>query len=93
MLLSRAAGYASHFSDIEQDKKSGILYTQRALAEITEMIRVSHLVHQGMVNFQPMSQVGQNFALHHEIASSNKIVLLSGDYLLGCSCNELAGLR
>lgn len=95
LLLAKAAGRSAdlRFDEEELDEKSGVLLTQRALAEITEMIRASHLVHQGMVNLQPMSDVGQNFSIHHEIASSNKIVLLSGDYLLGCSCNALAGLR
>lgn len=95
LLLAKAAGRGANFrfDEEELDEKSGVLFTQRALAEITEMIRASHLVHQGMVNLQPMSEVGQNYAIHHEIASSNKIVLLSGDYLLGCSCNALAGLR
>lgn len=95
LLLAKAAGRNAdlRFDQEELDEKSGVLFTQRALAEITEMIRASHLVHQGMVNLQPMSEVGQNFAIHHEIASSNKIVLLSGDYLLGSSCHALAGLR
>lgn len=95
LLLAKSAGLSPHikYSPEEIDPKSGVLYTQRAWAEITETIRASHLVHQGMVNMQPMSEVGQNFAMHGDLASGNKIVLLSGDYLLGSSCYALAELR
>lgn len=95
LLLSKSTGLSSNvkYAPEEIDSSSGVLYTQRALAEITEMIRASHLVHQGMVNMQPMSEVGQNFAIHGEVSSGNKIVLLSGDYLLGSSCYALAKLR
>lgn len=95
LLLAKSAGLSPNikYGQEEIDPNSGVLFTQRALAEITEMIRASHLVHQGMVNMQPMSEVGQNFAIHNEVASGNKIVLLSGDYLLGSSCYALAGLR
>lgn len=95
LLLAKAAGRSADLRfDIEElDGKSDVLFSQRAVAEITEMFRTSHLVHQGMVNMQPMSEAAQNFAMDEQIANGNKIVLLSGDYLLGCSCNALAGLR
>lgn len=63
------------------------MYNQRALAEITEMIRKSIIVHQALLNFS------------HELDDAesmnygNKIALLSGDYLLCKSYLELAGLK
>lgn len=93
LLLSKAAGYASTIPEMEQDQSVGILHSQRALAEVTEMIRISHLVHQGLVNLQPLTQAGQDMALHGDMTFGNKIALLSGDYLLGNSCAELAALR
>lgn len=93
LLVSKAAGHAAHIPDLEQDKSAGVLHSQRALAEVTEMIRISHLVHQGLVNLQPLSQAGHNLALQSDMTFGNKIALLSGDYLLGNSCAELAGLR
>lgn len=45
LLVSKAAGHSPSISDMEQDKSAGVLHTQRGLAEITEMIRISHLVH------------------------------------------------
>ena len=66
-------------------------YSQRALAEVTEMIRTSHLVHKGLVNIQP--GVYPEAAEMNDMTFGNKIALLSGDYLLGNSCAELAALR
>lgn len=93
LLVSKTAGHAPHIPDMEQDKSAGVLHSQRALAEVTEMIRISHLVHQGLVNLQPLTQAGHDLSLHSDMTFGNKIALLSGDYLLGNSCAELAGLR
>lgn len=48
LLVSKAAGQCESVSDLEQDKAAGVLHSQRALAEVTEMIRTSHLVHKGI---------------------------------------------
>lgn len=93
LLISKAAGHAPSIPDMEQDKSAGVLHSQRALAEVTEMIRISHLVHQGLVNLQPLTKAGKDLSLHGDMTFGNKIALLSGDYLLGNSCAELAGLR
>lgn len=93
LLISKAAGHDASIPDLEQDKSAGVLNSQRALAEVTEMIRISHLVHQGLVNLQPLTQAGSDLSLHGDMTFGNKIALLSGDYLLGNSCAELAGLR
>lgn len=93
LLISKAAGQAPNIPEMEQDKSAGVLHSQRALAEVCEMIRISHLVHQGLVNLQPLTQAGQDVSLHGDMTFGNKIALLSGDYLLGNSCAELAGLR
>lgn len=93
LLVSKTAGHSPDIPDMEQDKSAGVLHSQRALAEVTEMIRISHLVHQGLVNLQPLTQAGHDLSLHSDMTFGNKIALLSGDYLLGNSCAELAGLR
>lgn len=51
LLVSKAAGQCKSVSDLEQDKAAGVLHSQRALAEVTEMIRTSHLVHKGLYYF------------------------------------------
>lgn len=91
LLISKAAGHSPNIPDMEQDKSAGVLHSQRALAEITEMIRTSHVVHRGLVNLQPnQSEYDSDF---NDMMFGNKIALLSGDYLLSNSCAELASLR
>ena len=93
LLISKAAGHSSDIPDMEQDKSAGVLHSQRALAEITEMIRTSHLIHQGMVNLQTLTKSGNELAADSELIFGNKIALLGGDYLLGNACLQLANLR
>lgn len=90
LLISKAAGHRN-VDDMEEDKAAGVLYSQRALAEVTEMIRTSHLVHKGLVNIYPghFQEPGEL----NDMTFGNKIALLSGDYLLSTSCAELAALR
>lgn len=105
LLVSKAAGQAPNIPETEQDENAGVLRSQRVLAEVCEMIRISHLVHQGLVHLQPLTQAGQDgdMTFHPQpltqaeqdgdMTFGNKIALLSGDYLLGKSCAKLAGLR
>ncbi|XP_043276617.1 all trans-polyprenyl-diphosphate synthase PDSS2 [Venturia canescens] len=90
LLISKAAGHL-HVDDMEEDKAAGVLHSQRALAEVTEMIRTSHLVHKGLVNIQP--GVYPEASELNDMTFGNKIALLSGDYLLSNSSAELANLR
>lgn len=66
---------------------TGILHSQRALAEVTEMIRTSNKLHKALLNYDmSLESIGSmNFG--------NKIALLSGDYLLSTSFHELACLK
>lgn len=90
LLVSKAAGHSPEIPDMEQDKAAGVLHSQRALAEVTEMIRTSHLVHKGLVNMNARQAVAGE---PNDMMFGNKIALLSGDYLLANSCSELASLR
>ncbi|KAJ4438839.1 hypothetical protein ANN_14792 [Periplaneta americana] len=90
LLISKAAGQLN-VEEMEEDKAAGVLHSQRALAEVTEMIRTSHLVHKAMVNI--CSGMYPEAATLNDMAFGNKIALLSGDYLLANSCVELASLR
>ncbi|XP_013177674.1 PREDICTED: decaprenyl-diphosphate synthase subunit 2 [Papilio xuthus] len=96
LLVSKAAGHSPEIPDMEQDKAAGVLHSQRALAEVTEMIRTSHLVHKGLVNMNA-PQVGPGGpggpGDPDDMMFGNKIALLGGDYLLANSCSELANLR
>ncbi|XP_037812017.1 decaprenyl-diphosphate synthase subunit 2 [Lucilia sericata] len=93
LLISKAAGHAPTVPDMEQDKSAGVLHSQRGLVEVTEMIRIAHLVHTSLVNLQRSSQAGQDANTYDDMTFGNKIGLLIGDYLLGHSSAELAGLR
>ncbi|CAD7083170.1 unnamed protein product [Hermetia illucens] len=93
LLISKAAGHAPTIPDMEQDKSAGVLHSQRALAEVTEMIRISHLVHRSLVNLQRGTEAERDTSTYGDMTFGNKIGLLSGDYLLGHSCAELAALR
>ncbi|CAK1604542.1 unnamed protein product [Parnassius mnemosyne] len=90
LLVSKAAGHSPEIPDMEQDKAAGVLHSQRALAEVTEMIRTSHLVHKGLVNMNA-PKIGPGDP--DDMMFGNKIALLGGDYLLANSCSELANLR
>lgn len=46
LLVSKAVGHSPNIPEEDQDTSAGVLHTQRALAEITEMIRISFLIHQ-----------------------------------------------
>lgn len=70
---------------------NGLLFSQRALAEVTEMIRTSHLVHKGLMNIEPSSNLEPSELSDMNVG--NKIALLSGDYLLANSSLELANLH
>ncbi|KAI5715911.1 hypothetical protein M8J77_024448 [Diaphorina citri] len=90
LLISKAAGHLN-VDEMEEDKAAGVLHSQRALAEVTEMIRTSHLVHKGIVNITP--GLYSEPVVLNDMTFGNKIALLSGDYLLSNSCSELAALR
>lgn len=88
LLMSRAAGFSAIVSEEDQDKSCGVLHKQRALAEVTEMIRIAHIVHNSLVNLQSSSSDEKE-----DLNFGNKIGLLTGDYLLGHSSVELSKLR
>ncbi|XP_052872955.1 all trans-polyprenyl-diphosphate synthase PDSS2-like [Anopheles cruzii] len=93
LLVSKAAGHTGNIPNMEQDKSAGVLHSQRALAEVTEMMRTSHLVHQGMLNLQSFNNAGNDLSGDSDMIFGNKIALLGGDYLLANACQQIATLR
>lgn len=65
----------------------GILHSQRVLAEITEMIRTSNIIHKSIL------QMDLDDPNYKDLNFGNKLSLLTGDYLLSTSFGELAGLK
>lgn len=72
----------------KNDEKS-----QRSLAEITEMIKISRLFHQGLISLSPRDKGEEDLPARKNIISWNKVALLSGDFLLSKSFDELSKLR
>ncbi|CAH2244831.1 jg23042 [Pararge aegeria aegeria] len=87
LLVSKAAGSEGHMKDLHD---SGVLHSQRALAEIVEMKRTGHLIHKTMANLQEKEKYGDKF---NDLLYGNKIVMLTGDYLLATCLQHLGGLR
>ena len=63
------------------------------VAEVTEMIRMAHLIHQKLINLQTLKQFGNELESDSELITNNKIGLLVGDFLLGNAMLQLAKLR
>ncbi|KAL0868883.1 hypothetical protein ABMA27_007223 [Loxostege sticticalis] len=89
LLVSKAAGFNPQ--DFTRDQyDSGVLHSQRAVAEIVEMKRTGHMIHKTMVNLQEKEKHGDKYK---DLLYGNKIVLLTGDYLLATCLKNLGGLR
>lgn len=67
-----------------------IYNSQRALAEITEMIYTACLIHKGVVNMSDFDRVDE---VLEGMSSGNKMATLTGDFLLANACTELARLE
>lgn len=96
LLVSKAAGqlnthHCGGGSSPDDDDNSGVLRSQRVLAEVVEMIRNSHLMHNGLVNINP-GLFPEPLALG-DMVFGNKIALLSGDYLLANSFTRISALN
>ncbi|KAI4465124.1 geranylgeranyl pyrophosphate synthase [Holotrichia oblita] len=68
-------------------KFAGVLHSQRIVGEVTEMIRTSNSLHKGLITIND----NNNDVLSMKIG--NKVALLSGDYLLSSSYEQLARIR
>ena len=72
----------------------GILPSQRALAEVTEMIHSALLLHVEVVSKGEEEEVEEEEKQQFlsDLAFGNKLVILGGDMLLARACRELAQL-
>ncbi|CAH2044776.1 unnamed protein product, partial [Iphiclides podalirius] len=88
LLVSKAAGFGP--DQLVEQHSSGVLNAQRALAEIVEMKRTGHIIHKAMANLRDRRASGGQY---EDLLCGNKIVLLSGDYLLAKCLKHLGDLR
>ncbi|XP_019867199.1 all trans-polyprenyl-diphosphate synthase PDSS2 isoform X2 [Aethina tumida] len=71
---------------VRRDISEGILPQQRTLAEVTEMVKTSNILHNTVQNYDRSD-------LNNEANYGNKLALLSGDYLLSTSFKLLAEMK
>ncbi|KAK9313759.1 isoprenoid synthase domain-containing protein [Lipomyces starkeyi] len=71
------------------EKETGILPSQRRLAEITEMIHAASLLHDDVIDDAEL----RRGSLSGNSAFGNKMAILAGDFLLGRASVALARLR
>lgn len=93
LLISKISVNIHQVQSIDQYKDTDVLQTQRILAEVTEIIRTSDIIHQAMVNLQNVPDAGNSLPAESDIMFGNKIALLGGDFLLVKAFSELANLR
>ncbi len=91
LLLSKSYNYPKHILeniDCETNRMSIIGKHQRKLAEITDMIHVSQLLHRGVIDSQLIDS-----KLNKDLNLGNSISVLIGDFLLANASRGLALIR
>ncbi|XP_047993918.1 all trans-polyprenyl-diphosphate synthase PDSS2-like [Leguminivora glycinivorella] len=86
LLVSKAAGFDE--KDFTNQHDSGILHSQRALAEMLDMQCTGLRIHQTIMNSHKKEKSGDKQQQHEE----NKVVLLSGDILLAKALQNYANI-
>ena len=97
LLVSKAYSYPKHILenfDSETNRLAAIKKCQRKLAEITDMIHVSQVLHRGVVQINRASnQEISETELNKDLHLGNTISILIGDFLLAQSSRGLALIR
>ncbi|XP_066147657.1 all trans-polyprenyl-diphosphate synthase PDSS2-like [Euwallacea fornicatus] len=88
LLISKAGEIGKGFTDVDKDITAGILHTQRVLAEISEMIRTSNILHNSVLNIYT-----KDLREYSDLNFGNMLSLLAGDYLLSSSFREMSILK
>lgn len=95
LLVSKAANLLNR--TLPDTDQFGVLPSQRALVEITELINGAHLIHSEVVDLSRTDTGQWNEAERTcdlgDLTFGNKMVILGGDMLLARACKELAQLH
>ncbi|XP_077300289.1 all trans-polyprenyl-diphosphate synthase PDSS2-like [Arctopsyche grandis] len=83
-LVSKAAGYKGSSDQLET-----VVQNQQVLAEVSELIKIGHLVHTGILNHTEKVLKDKL----SEVVNGNKIALLTGDLLLVKANGMLSNIR
>jgi geranylgeranyl pyrophosphate synthase len=98
LLVSKAYSYPKHIIDnydSETNRLQLLTNCQRKLAEITDMVHVSQVLHRGVVDLSISSSAddGIDAKLREDLHLGNTISVLIGDFLLAQSSRGLALIR
>lgn len=88
LLVSKASGLDESSRFLTSEITDGIHQTQRCLAEITEMINMASIVHNGILDVKSVE-----VKLQKDMDYGNKLAVLCGDFLLANACKHLAKLE
>jgi len=95
LLLSKSYNYPKHILDnfdSETNRSALISKNQRKLAEVTDMVHVSQVLHRGIVDL-PTNSEPIDSKLNEDLHLGNTISVLVGDFLLANASRGLAILR
>jgi len=98
LLMSKALNSSCTTQFLEAndyETNTGVLISQRKLAEIVEMISAAYSIHKSVLNL-PYELPNETEDIKEDLQQleyGNKIAILGGDYLLANACVSLANLR
>lgn len=96
LLVSKLAGYpiTNLWNEEDFDQETGILKSQRSLAEYIEFMASGNEFHRdGVLNMHHLNKAGINLDNDSPLIFGNKMAILAGDMLLGYSSLQIAKLR
>ncbi|KAL7052050.1 hypothetical protein ACKWTF_004739 [Chironomus riparius] len=96
LLVSKLAGYpiTNLWKEDDFDRETGILKSQRNLAEYIEFMASGNEFHRdGVLNMHHLNKAGINLDNDSPLIFGNKMAILAGDMLLGYSSLQIAKLR
>jgi decaprenyl-diphosphate synthase subunit 2 len=96
LLVSKLAGYPSNvpWQESEFDKDTGILKSQRILAESVEITSSAHEIHRdGVLNMQHYQLNGMSLDSDNVLIFGNKLAILGADILLGYASTQFSKLK
>ncbi|KFB35085.1 hypothetical protein ZHAS_00000954 [Anopheles sinensis] len=94
LLVSKATAHGSDVQIADHKRgNAGVLQSQRTLAQVTETVRTSQLVHQAIQNLQSCGNAGNDLSGDSDMVYGNKIALLGGDCLLARAFQQVSTLR
>ncbi|CRK95972.1 CLUMA_CG009413, isoform A [Clunio marinus] len=94
LLVSKMAGFATPPPAADIDSKSGLLKSQKILAEAVETTCTANDIHrEGILNMQHLQYAGINLPPDSDLIFGNKMAILGGDILFGHAGMQFGKLK